>query len=55
MIIKAIFIFLAFMLVLAIFGKFRFPGQARLEAAKCPKCLRYKIGKGPCSCQKGRG
>jgi hypothetical protein len=51
-IIKAIFVFLAFMLVLGIFGKWRFPGQARLEQAKCPKCLRYRIGKGPCQCQK---
>ena len=54
MIIKAIFIFLAFMLVLAIFGRFRFPGQARLAAAKCPKCLRFKLGKGPCQCEKSR-
>jgi len=52
MIVKAIFIFLAFIAVLAIFGKLRFPGQARLAAAKCPKCLRYKIGKGPCTCGK---
>ena len=52
MILKAIFVFLAFMLVLAIFGKFRFPGQARLAAAKCPKCLRYRIGKGPCVCER---
>ena len=54
MIIKAIFVFLAFMLVLAIFGKLRFPGQARLAAAKCPNCLRYRIGKGPCPCRKTR-
>lgn len=54
MIVKAIFIFLAFMLVLAMFGKWRFPGQARLEQAKCPKCLRYRIGKGPCACGKPR-
>ena len=52
MIAKAMFIFLAFMVVLAIFGKFRFPGQERLAAAKCPKCLRFKIGKGPCQCEK---
>jgi hypothetical protein len=54
LIIKAIFIFLAFMLVLAMFGKWRFPGQARLAQAKCPKCLRYRIGKGPCQCEKPR-
>ena len=39
-------------LVLAMFGKWRFPGQARLAQAKCPKCLRYRIGKGPCACEK---
>jgi hypothetical protein len=54
-ILKAISLFLAFMLVLAIFGKWRFPGQQRLANAKCPKCLRYRIGKGPCQCQKKRG
>ena len=54
MIIKAIFLFLAFMLVLAIFGKLRFPGQKTLANAKCPKCLRYRIGKGPCQCEIGR-
>jgi hypothetical protein len=53
-ILKAISLFLAFMLVLAIFGKWRFPGQQRLADAKCPKCLRYRIGKGPCQCQKKR-
>jgi len=53
-ILKAISLFLAFMLVLAIFGKWRFPGQQRLADAKCPKCLRYRIGKGQCQCQKKR-
>lgn len=54
MILKAIFVFLAFMMVLAMFGKLRFPGQARLASAKCPKCNRYRIGKGPCACEKDR-
>jgi hypothetical protein len=53
-IIKAIFVFLAFMMVLGIFGKWRFPGQQRLADAKCPKCNRYRIGKGPCACQKDK-
>ncbi|MDX8352672.1 hypothetical protein [Cognatiyoonia sp. IB215182] len=53
MILKAIFFFLAFMMVLGIFGKLRFPGQDRLASAKCPKCNRYRIGKGPCNCEKG--
>jgi hypothetical protein len=51
---KAIFGFLAFMMVLGIFGKWRFTGQQRLADAKCPKCLRYRIGKGPCVCGKGK-
>lgn len=53
MIIKSIFLFLAFIAVLGIFGKWRFPGQERLAKAKCPKCQRYRIGKGPCPCEKG--
>ena len=53
MIFKIVTLFLVFMGVLAMFGKLRFPGQKRLASAKCPKCGRYKIGKGPCSCQKG--
>ncbi|MEO1641637.1 MAG: hypothetical protein AAFU41_20600 [Pseudomonadota bacterium] len=52
MILKVISFFLIFMLVLAMFGKLRFPGQARLASAKCPKCNRYRIGKGPCACEK---
>jgi len=50
MIIKAVSFFLIGMLVLAMFGKLRFPGQSRLAAAKCKKCGRYKIGK-TCSCE----
>ena len=49
---KIIFLFLAFMAVLAMFGKWRFPGQEQLAAAKCKKCGRYRIGKGPCACGK---
>lgn len=55
MLFKVIAFFLAGMMVLAIFGKLRFPGQARLASAKCRNCGRYRIGKGPCSCTKGRG
>ncbi|MFC4669581.1 hypothetical protein ACFO5X_13545 [Seohaeicola nanhaiensis] len=50
MLAKIILLFLLGMVVLAFFGKLRFPGQARLEAAKCPRCGRYRIGKGPCGC-----
>jgi len=53
MIVKIVVLFLVAMGVLAMFGKLRFPGQKRLEAAKCRKCGRYRIGKGPCSCEKG--
>jgi len=54
MIIKVVAIFLVFIAVLAMFGKVRFPGQARLASAKCLNCGRYRIGKGPCPCEKGR-
>ena len=53
MLLKAILLFLAFMAVLGMFGKLRFPGQKRLQSAKCPNCGRYRIGKGPCACGKG--
>jgi hypothetical protein len=52
---KIVLLFLAGMAVLAMFGKLRYPGQARLNAAKCPNCGRFKIGKGPCGCRKGKG
>lgn len=54
MIIKSVILFLAFIAVLGLFGKWRFPGQERLAAAKCPNCQRFRIGKGPCPCEKGR-
>jgi hypothetical protein len=50
MLVKVVTFFLIGIAVLAMFGRLKFPGQARLENAKCPKCRRYKIGKGPCSC-----
>ena len=50
MLVKAVTFFLIAIAVLAMFGRLRFPGQARLKAAKCAKCGRYNIGKGPCSC-----
>ncbi|MGH1367782.1 MAG: hypothetical protein ACRBCL_04140 [Maritimibacter sp.] len=51
MIFKIISLFLVFMVVLAFFGKLRYPGQKRVEAAKCPNCGRFRIGKGPCGCE----
>ncbi|TDS89818.1 hypothetical protein CLV87_3870 [Pelagimonas phthalicica] len=55
MLVKIVSIFLVFMAVLAMFGRLRFPGQARLKSAKCPRCGRYKIGRGPCDCGKRKG
>ncbi|MBU3260641.1 MULTISPECIES: hypothetical protein [Roseovarius] len=54
MVVKIVVLFLVFMGVMAMFGKLRFPGQQKLSSAKCPKCGRYRIGKGPCSCTKGK-
>ena len=54
MLFKVISLFLVFMMVLAIFGRVKFPGQQRLKAMKCPNCGRYKIGKGACACKKGK-
>ena len=51
---KIVLLFLAFMAVLAMFGKLRVPGAKRLANAKCRKCGRYRIGKGPCPCS-GKG
>jgi len=52
-IIKIISLFLIGMVVLAMFGRLRLPGSNRLASAKCPKCGRFRIGKGPCSCGHG--
>jgi len=51
---KIVTLFLVVMAVLAMFGKLTYPGKKRLDAAKCKKCGRFKIGKGPCPCQKGK-
>lgn len=52
--IKAVSLFLIGILVLAMFGRLKYPGQKRLEAAKCPKCGRFKIGKSECDCSSGK-
>lgn len=63
MILKIVALFLAFIAVLGFFGKLRVPGAKQLDALrkrtklgsrKCPHCGRYKIGKGPCDCRKGK-
>ncbi len=50
--VKVVTLFLIGMLVLAMFGRLRYPGQKRIESAKCPKCGRYKFSKGDCDCSK---
>ena len=54
MLIKVVALFLVFMAVLAMFGKWQFPGAARLAAQKCKNCGRFRIGKGQCPCKRGR-
>ena len=53
-IVKIVILFLVFMVVMAMFGKFRFPGQQRLASARCKNCGRFRLGKGPCDCRKGK-
>jgi len=50
---KIVAIFLVVIAVLGIFGKLRVPGARKLAQKKCPRCGRYRIGRGPCSCGKG--
>ncbi|MCC1492833.1 hypothetical protein J1C49_09450 [Cognatishimia sp. F0-27] len=53
-IIKIVSLFLIGMGVLAMFGKWRVPGMQRLADARCKSCGRFRIGKGPCPCGKGK-
>jgi len=52
---KIITLFLLGMAVLAMLGKLKLPGQKRLASQKCPRCGRYRIGKGPCPCGNRKG
>ncbi len=54
MLIKIVVLFLVGMAVLAMFGRLRFPGQARLRSAKCGRCGRFRLGKSACPCGKAR-
>ncbi|MBV2358765.1 hypothetical protein KUH32_03185 [Thalassococcus sp. CAU 1522] len=49
---KIVALFLVFIAVLAMFGKLRLllPKNARHVGTRCPKCGRFRIGKGPCDC-----
>ncbi|MDJ1006556.1 MAG: hypothetical protein QNJ13_01925 [Paracoccaceae bacterium] len=51
--VKIVSLFLIGMLILAMFGRLRFPGSKRLKSAKCKHCGRFRIGKGPCACGQG--
>ncbi len=48
MLAKVVSLFLIGMLVLGMFGKLRYPGQKRLQAAKCPKCGRFRFSSSKC-------
>lgn len=50
MMIKIVSLFLIGMLVLAMFGRLRLPGLKPGSKKKCPRCGRFRIGKGPCEC-----
>jgi hypothetical protein len=54
-IVKIVVLFLVVMMVLAMFGRLRFPGADRLASARCPRCGKFRIGKGPCDCGHGNG
>lgn len=53
MIIKIVTLFLIGMMVLALFGRLRLPGNKKLGVQKCPRCGRPRIGRGECPCTKG--
>ncbi|MGR3372371.1 hypothetical protein [Pseudooceanicola nanhaiensis] len=52
MIVKIVILFLVAMGVMAMFGKLRLPRLPGRASAKCPRCGRHRIGKGPCPCGK---
>ena len=51
MLFKIITFFLIGMAVLAMFGKLTVPGAKKIADKRCPKCKRFRIGKGPCPCK----
>lgn len=59
MIVKAVTLFLAFILLVGMFGKLmgprtpRKPGPAIEAARKCPECGAYVIGNDPAPCERG--
>ena len=53
MISKIVLLFLAFIAVLAMFGKLATAGRWLGVTKKCRHCGRHRIGTGPCPCGKG--
>ncbi|MEM7487796.1 MAG: hypothetical protein AAF390_01595 [Pseudomonadota bacterium] len=55
MLIKIVTLFLIGMAVLAMFGRLRIPGSAKLAKlrGKCPACGAPRVGRAPCPCGKG--
>ncbi len=56
MILKIVSLFLIVMAVLAMFGRLRMSTISKAlgvkKPAKCKKCGRFQIGKGPCACER---
>jgi hypothetical protein len=58
MLIKTIIIFLLAMALLGMVGKWLFPGaisrsiKRQIRPATCPKCGRYRLGRGSCDCRR---
>ena len=52
---KIVALFLVFIAVLGMFGRLRFPGQKALQNARCEKCGRFRLGRGPCDCDTRKG
>ncbi|SLN66901.1 hypothetical protein AQS8620_03113 [Aquimixticola soesokkakensis] len=51
--VKIVTLFLIAMMVIALFGRFRFPNAPLSKfkkTAKCPACGRPEIGRGSCPC-----
>lgn len=47
---KIVVLFLIFIALLGIFGKWHWVLGQRAKTGRCAKCGRFRIGKGPCNC-----
>ena len=52
MMFKIVTLFLAFIALIAMFGKLHWLGVKRRPSLKCTTCGRYQIGRGACDCKK---